>query len=123
MSNRETPFGPKNWLFLAIFTGIIVLGFTLMALESGKGFIDAKEFSISLYVSPFLIIGGFAGIIYAILLKPNLPLEPEPVTKRRSASRRRSASGTTASSSKGSATQRSTSAGKGGASGKRSSRR
>lgn len=92
MSNRETPFGPKNYIFLAIFTGVIVLGFGIMALESGAGFIDAKEFSWSLHICPILIIGGFAGVIYAIVQKPNLPLEPEPVVKRRSTSSRRGSS-------------------------------
>lgn len=121
MSNRETPFGPKNWLFLAIFTGVIVLGFGLMALESGKGFIDAKEFSMSLYISPVLIIGGFAGVIFAILIKPDMPLEAEPVSKRRTSSRRGGGPGeeSTSTTASTSGSSRKT----GGSSRKKSSRR
>ena len=64
------PFGRKNYFLLAIGTALIFLGFVLMATEP---FIDATKFSLSLYVSPFLIIGGFAELIYAILASPGKP--------------------------------------------------
>lgn len=62
----DFPLQRKNYILLAIGVFMIFLGFVLMATE---GFIDATEFSLSLYVSPFLIIGGFAEIIYALLVK------------------------------------------------------
>lgn len=60
------PLTRKNYILLAIGALLIMSGFGLMATE---GFIDATQFSLSLYVSPVLIIGGFAWIIYAILAK------------------------------------------------------
>lgn len=63
-SNTELPFKPKNYKLMALGVALIVLGFVLMSTE---GFIDSKQFSLSLYVCPFLIVGGFAEIIYAIL--------------------------------------------------------
>jgi uncharacterized membrane protein HdeD (DUF308 family) len=62
--NNEMPFQSKNYKLMAVGVFLIVFGFILMSTE---GFIDSKQFSLSLYVCPFLIIGGFAEIIYAIL--------------------------------------------------------
>lgn len=62
--NNEMPFKPKNYKLMALGVALIALGFILMSTE---GFIDSKQFSLSLYVCPFLIVGGFAEIIYAIL--------------------------------------------------------
>ncbi len=64
MEQDQLPLGKKNYIFIAIGIAVILLGFLLMATE---GFIDSSQFSLSLYVSPVLIIGGFAWIIYAIL--------------------------------------------------------
>lgn len=61
---NQLPFKSKNYKLMAIGVVLIFLGFILMSTE---GFIDSKQFSLSLYVCPFLIIGGFAEIIYAIL--------------------------------------------------------
>jgi hypothetical protein len=74
LTKKNTPAGPqdefpltkKNYILLAIGAGLIALGFILMSTE---GFIDATQFSLALYVSPVLIIGGFIWIIYAILAK------------------------------------------------------
>ena len=49
---------------------IIALGFFLMSLDP---FIDAKQFSISLYVAPIVVVAGFIEIIYAIMYKPAAP--------------------------------------------------
>ncbi len=66
MSEKKNgmPFKPKNYKLMALGAALIALGFLLMSTE---GFIDSKQFSLSLYVCPFLIIGGFAEVIYAIL--------------------------------------------------------
>ncbi len=64
-SNNEMPFKAKNYKLIALGALFILLGFILMSTE---GFVDSKQFSLSLYVCPFLIIGGFAEIIYAILV-------------------------------------------------------
>ncbi len=73
----ELPFTRKNYILVGIGFGLILLGFILMASEN---FIDATKFSLSLYVSPFLIIGGFAEIIYAILVREKKNVNEEENT-------------------------------------------
>ncbi|MFB6273034.1 MAG: DUF3098 domain-containing protein [Salinibacter sp.] len=54
-------FEPRNYQLLLLGVALIVIGFTAMYLENQyQGF-------ISLYVSPILIVGGYAEIIYALL--------------------------------------------------------
>jgi hypothetical protein len=72
-SQEQFPLTKKNYILLAIGAGLIALGFILMSTE---GFIDATQFSLSLYVSPVLIIGGFVWIIYAILAKDKKETNP-----------------------------------------------
>lgn len=67
------PFGRMNYILLGIGVAVIALGFLLMSLDD---FVDARQFSISLYVAPFVVVAGFVEIIYAILY--NSPAEPEP---------------------------------------------
>jgi uncharacterized membrane protein HdeD (DUF308 family) len=64
--NNEMPLGKKNYILIAVGVAFIFIGFLLMSTEK---FVDSAEFSLSLYVCPFLIVGGFAEIIYAILAK------------------------------------------------------
>ena len=61
------PFGRMNYILLVVGVLIISLGFYLMSLDE---FIDAKEFSISLYIAPPIVVGGFLEIIYAIMYRP-----------------------------------------------------
>jgi drug/metabolite transporter (DMT)-like permease len=60
------PFGRMNYILLLIGVGIIGLGFILMSMDD---FIDATEFSISLYIAPLVVVAGFLEIIYAIMYK------------------------------------------------------
>jgi uncharacterized membrane protein HdeD (DUF308 family) len=58
-------FQKWNYILLLIGIALIVVGFSAMALEGQfKGF-------ISLYISPILIVGGYAEIVYAILWRPD----------------------------------------------------
>lgn len=58
-------FESWNYTLLLIGVALIVVGFTAMYLENEyQGF-------ISLYVSPILIVGGYAEIIYALLWTPD----------------------------------------------------
>jgi sulfite exporter TauE/SafE len=70
-TSSTTPliFESRNYVLLAIGVAMIALGFALMRLEN--------EFlgTISLYVSPLLIMGGFAEIIYAILWRSDAAKE------------------------------------------------
>jgi uncharacterized membrane protein HdeD (DUF308 family) len=66
----ETPktmvFTKENYILLAIGIALICIGFLIMYLENEiDGF-------ISLYISPVLIVGGFAEIVYAIMKKPKI---------------------------------------------------
>jgi len=60
---RSTPlvFEKRNYALLGIGVAMIAIGFAVMRLEN--------EFlgTISLYVAPLLILGGYAEVIYAIL--------------------------------------------------------
>ena len=67
-------FGKKNYKFMLIGLGVIVLGFILM---SGGGSDDPNVFSPDIFsfrrirLAPTLILIGFGIQIYAILLNPN----------------------------------------------------
>ncbi|HEX2900319.1 MAG TPA: hypothetical protein VHS96_11430 [Bacteroidia bacterium] len=58
----------KNLNIFIILGGLflIALGYVLMSTES---FIDAEQFSLSLYVSPPLIMAGHAVIIWGIIAR------------------------------------------------------
>jgi len=59
-------FTRKNYILLIIGVLVIFFGFFLLSLDD---FVDAQEFSISLYVAPFIIVGGFVEIVYAIMYR------------------------------------------------------
>lgn len=69
------PFGRMNYILLIIGIVIIGFGFFLLSLDD---FVDATEFSISLYIAPIVIVGGFIEIIYAIMYKDKS--QPVPAT-------------------------------------------
>lgn len=58
-------FEQRNYVLLLIGVSLIVVGFVAMYLE------NAYQGFISLYVSPVLIVGGYAEIIYALLWSPS----------------------------------------------------
>lgn len=69
-SKRRGPSGTlvfenRNYYLLLVGVALIAVGFTAMHLENEyQGF-------VSLYVSPLLIVGGYAEIIYALLWSPS----------------------------------------------------
>lgn len=67
--SRRRPAPPvlrrRNYQLLGIGVAAIALGFLLMYMES------ALDGFISLYVSPLLLMGGYAEIIYALLWRPD----------------------------------------------------
>jgi len=73
-SKMEFIFQKKNYTFLFIGLGLIVLGFILMA---GGGSDDPNVFNPEIYnfrrirLAPTLILIGLGIQIYAILLNPN----------------------------------------------------
>ncbi|MEL6672679.1 MAG: DUF3098 domain-containing protein [Bacteroidota bacterium] len=71
------PFSRKNYMLMLLGVGLIAFGFFLMSLDE---FIDASEFSISLYIAPILVVGGFVEIIYAILYRPKAEVSPSNET-------------------------------------------
>lgn len=58
-------FESWNYTLLLIGVALILVGFTSMYLE------NAYQGVISLYVSPILIVGGYAEIVYALLWAPS----------------------------------------------------
>ena len=62
----ELPFSRMNYILLIIGVLIIALGFFLMSLDD---FVDATQFSVSLYIAPLVVVAGFLEIIYAIMYK------------------------------------------------------
>lgn len=63
----KNPLRNLNVIIILAGLALIILGYVLMSTE---GFIDAKEFSLSLYVSPPLIVIGHAVIVWGIIFKP-----------------------------------------------------
>lgn len=73
-TKNEFVFGKKNYKFMLIGLGFIVLGFILMA---GGGSDDPNVFDESIFnwrrirLAPTLILIGFGIEVFAILLNPN----------------------------------------------------
>jgi len=65
-ASAEMVFGKKNYQLFIVGIVILVIGYILLGIED---FIDVKHFSIALYIAPIVIIGGYASIIYAILVR------------------------------------------------------
>jgi uncharacterized RDD family membrane protein YckC len=70
-SNDVLPFTRTNYVLSGVALAILVLGYFLLSLED---FIDATQFSIALYVAPFVILSGYGFFIYAIM-KRDKPAE------------------------------------------------
>ena len=65
MSNTSFPFSKKNYLFLFLGLGLIVLGFVIMGMDStphGNGF-------MGLTLGPIITLSGFVLEFYAIFAK------------------------------------------------------
>ena len=68
--NPRMPLGRRNYVWLAIGFGIVLLGFVLM---TGGGSDAPDQFNYAMFswrritLAPILVIGGFAVEIYAIL--------------------------------------------------------
>lgn len=74
---QELPFDRMNYILMAIGVAILAIGFILMGQDE---FVDANEFSVSLYVAPLIVMAGFIEIIYAIMYrskKDKTPVTPE----------------------------------------------
>ncbi len=67
MENKnKLAFGKQNYLLMLIGIGILILGFTVMALDN-----DPFGFgSLGLTVGPLIVLSGFIVQFFAILRKP-----------------------------------------------------
>lgn len=61
------PFTRTNYLWLILGAVLLVIGYAGL-LQPGS-FVDSRQFSFALYVSPWFILGGFIVLIYAVLKK------------------------------------------------------
>ncbi len=57
-------FDRTNYVILGACVALIVVGYTLMRVE------NAVDGFLSLYVAPLMILGGYLGVIVAILRRP-----------------------------------------------------
>lgn len=57
-------FARTNYLILIASVALVVLGYAIMRVE------NAVDGFLSLYVAPLLILGGYLGVIAAILWRP-----------------------------------------------------
>ena len=57
-------FARTNYLILIASVALVVLGYTIMRVE------NAVDGFLSLYVAPLMILGGYLGVIAAILWRP-----------------------------------------------------
>ncbi len=62
--NTTFPLKKKNIQFIGLGIIIILIGNFLLA---GEEFIDSKEFSLALYVAPFILLAGVISILFGIL--------------------------------------------------------
>lgn len=67
MSDKNPlPFGKKNYTLMLVGIGILILGFTLMSLDSE----DYGFGTLGLTIGPLTVIVGFVVEFFAILSKP-----------------------------------------------------
>ncbi len=57
-------FARTNYLILLASVALVVVGYVLMRVE------NAVDGFLSLYVAPLMILGGYLGVIAAILWRP-----------------------------------------------------
>lgn len=65
-NNSKLPFGKKNYTLMLIGVGLIIVGFTIMSLDSEKfgfGF-------MGLTLGPLVVMSGFITELFAILHNP-----------------------------------------------------
>ncbi len=59
------PFRRQNYRLLGIGAALLVLGYALLLVPNR--FVDSRTFSVALYVAPWVILGGIATLLRAIL--------------------------------------------------------
>ncbi len=62
-------FHRRNYVILLMAVGAVLLGYILMRME------NEVEGLLSLYIAPVIILGGYLGVIYAILWKEKDPAD------------------------------------------------
>ena len=65
-SQEQLPLTRTNYFLILGGIAIIVLGLFILAIDD---FVDAQQFSVSLYIAPLVILGGFVEIIFAIMYR------------------------------------------------------
>ena len=67
MSNKELPFGKKNYLIMLVGLAVLVIGFVVMSMDNepfGFGF-------LGLTLGPIIVMTGFVIQFFAIMHNPH----------------------------------------------------
>lgn len=70
LPDGQPVFTQRNYTLLGGAIALIAVGYVLMRME------NEVDGTISLFVSPLLLLGGYLGIIYAILWRPRRAAAP-----------------------------------------------
>ena len=62
-------FSRQNYLLLGLGLALIVAGYAIMLMDNATSD-DPVNSSLSLYLAPLLLLGGYVEIVYAILWRP-----------------------------------------------------
>ena len=73
-AHAQMVFARKNYALLGVALALVVAGYGLMVFENVTA-ADPVDGFLSLYVAPLLLLGGYLGIVYAILWRPRFPDE------------------------------------------------
>ncbi|WP_420457198.1 DUF3098 domain-containing protein [Rubrivirga sp.] len=69
------PFSRQNYRLLLGAVGLIVLGYALMVVDNATN-ADPVDSALSLVVAPLLLLGGYLGVVVAVLW--GVPREADP---------------------------------------------
>ena len=72
-NNAEFAIGKKNFKYIAIGVGILIIGFLLMTggKSDNPNVFNPEIFNFRrITLAPIIVVGGFAFIIWAIMKKP-----------------------------------------------------
>jgi predicted lipid-binding transport protein (Tim44 family) len=74
MANEKLPFGRQNYFIMLASIGVILVGYLLLRSDE---FVDANQFSVPLYIAPWVLMLGYMGVIVGIMYRSRKPQTAE----------------------------------------------